>query len=316
MSTPAAVSSLPFTPIIARPLPHTVVPFANETVASYTDRLAAANQTKARLLRAPSRWLGCSLNELELLRILSDQPRTSLAWALPELRCHAPDIAPVPKRLGVTTRFACRRCVAQSGSTMPITVHVATHFENVCIKHNLWVGTGITTHRHQLDLTTVPQVVRAQIALNRLVRRHGEPFMTECYRHCDRLWTNLDKRGLVRSDAEELLDRLCEIDVPDVRYRLGSFDRRRQASRYPQVVKFTAMIASRTLRRIARGSSEDAEREVPDEFARRFPLDYSPRSITGPWIRDALATLAKRMDAYARLLKLSETGELPLSLLP
>ncbi|WP_431985432.1 hypothetical protein [Streptomyces qinglanensis] len=318
-AAPEPVTTLPFTPVIARPLPHTVTPFRNETVESYTQRLAAANQTKPRLLHTPSRWIQCPLNELELLEVLSGQPRTTLAWALPELRHHAPDIAPPPKatfrkapRFGVTTRFACRRCVWRSGGTRPVVVHVRSHFENVCTKHGLWIGGGVATAREQLDLRRVPEIVQAQITLNRLIRRHGEPFMTECYPHCDRVWRSLDMRGLVRSDAEALLDRLCERDPPDPRYRLGAADRRRQASRYPQVTRFTAMIASRALRSRARESHERAEREVPDEFARHFPLDYRPRSITGPWMRDTLASLAKRMDDYARLLTLSETGELPM----
>lgn len=124
----------------------------------------------------------------------------------------------------------------------------------------------------------------------------------------NRVWTSLDQRGLVRSDAEDLLNRLCESDVPDPRYRLGSADRRRRASRYPQIIQFTAMIASRTRRRLTRGSG-CAEREVTDEFARHFPLDYRPRSITGPWLRDTLTTLAHRMDSHARLLTLTETDD-------
>lgn len=323
MTPPKVATALPFAPVIARPLPHTVTPFPNETLNSYFNRLASANKTTTQSLRTPSRWLRCTLNDLELLEILSGQPRTSLVWALPELRQYAPGIAPPPQSKSHSTRFACRRCIWQAGGTEEVQVLVRTPYDQVCIRHRLWLSDGVGFIGEQVDLTPVPEVVRAQILLNRLEKRHGAPFTIECYKQCYKLWNQLDRRALVRHEADALLHRLCEVNDLEsplaggrAPIRFARFHPFRLAARHPQIAKFTALASSPSLHALARSSPEEAEQRITDAFEEVFPLDYRPRSITGPWMREALVSLITRMYARAKLLQLSEMSELPPSLLP
>ncbi|MEU8584619.1 hypothetical protein [Streptomyces abikoensis] len=296
------VTSLPFTPVIARPLPCSVTPFPNETLGSYTRRLAAANQTTSRTLFTPSRWLRCPLNELELLELLSGQPRTTLVWAIPELRRHAPGIAPAPRTPGVTTRFACRRCIWQSGGAGTVHVHARTHYDNVCVRHGIWHSDGVETLDQQIDLAPAPEVIRAQLTLDRLEQRRGEAFVAECYRQCERVWLALETRGLVRSEVDDLLRRLCEPNTPTGPDPLAPFHRFRRVARFPQLVRFVVWAVSPSLRRVARSAWEAADHVIPAEFERAFPLDHRPRSTTGPWMCDALINLLKRIDSHAQLI--------------
>ncbi|MFJ2263962.1 hypothetical protein ACIOKD_37695 [Streptomyces sp. NPDC087844] len=166
---PAPVTSLPFTPVLLRPLPHTVTPFANETLDSYRRRLAAANQTEFRTMRNPSRRLQCPLNELERLELISGQSRTTLLWALPELRRHAPDIVPPPEIFVVNHRAACDLCAWPSGSNgQTIQVYIRGFHDNVCIRHRRWLSYGHVNESQQLDLSQAPEIVQAQLLLDQL----------------------------------------------------------------------------------------------------------------------------------------------------
>ncbi|WP_436721257.1 hypothetical protein [Streptomyces sp. URMC 127] len=287
-------------------MPHTVTPFPNETLESYTHRLAAVNRIPERHLRTPSRWLRCPLNELDLLALLSGQPRTSLAWAIPELRRYAPGIAPPLKSLGVMTRFACRRCVWQAGGTGSVHVHVRSRYDLVCVRHGIWHSEGVAFVEQQIDLAPIPQVTRAQVLINRLEQRHGERFIAECYRVCERHWSELDRRGLVRNDATALLDRLHTTN-PREHKPFGPHHRFRLASRFPQLARFIALVVALSLKLTTNMSREEAGPRILAEFERLFTLDYRPRSITGPWMRTALVHLVVRMAHEAQVLRLSET---------
>ncbi|RDG35044.1 hypothetical protein [Streptomyces corynorhini] len=300
------VTTLPFTPVITRPLPGTVTPFPNETVDSYISRLASANRTTPHILRTPSHWLRCPLNDLELLELLSGQPRTSLVWALPELRCYEPGIALPPRTPDVITRFACRRCVWQAGGTGTVHVHAPTHYDLVCLRHGIWHSEGVKAIGQQIDLAPVPEVIRAQMLINRLERRHGQRFIAECYRVCERHWAELDRRGLVRNGAVALLKRLPLTDINDLR-PLGPHHRFRRVTRFPQLARFTALVASLALRHAANTLGEKAGPTILAEFERTFQLDYRPRSITRPWMETALIHVVVTMADVVRMLRLSET---------
>ncbi|MEU1784103.1 hypothetical protein ABZ545_32195 [Streptomyces abikoensis] len=300
------MTTLPFTPVLARPLPHTVTPFPNETLTSYFYRLARVNRSEPRIIRVPSRWLPCSLNDLELLEVLSGQPRVSLVWAIPELRRYAPHIARPPKNYGVLSRLACSHCTARSGSTIHIRVHVRGLYQNVCVRHRLWLTAGAGNHHQQINLRHAPEVVRAQIAINRLVRRHGEQFIADCYRECGRFWGEVDRRGIVRSEAVKTLSRLVNADHLGMPLRHEPISRFRQAARFPQLTRFTIFMASLVFRDPGTCSVEVTEKVIATEFERVFPFDYRPRSVTGPWLRSTLLDLLSRMEARARNLGFAE----------
>ncbi len=310
---PRLTASLPFTPVLVQPLPITVTPLPNETLDSYFSRVASVNGTTTTLLRSPYRWLHCRLNELELLEKLTLQSRTSLVWAIPELRKYDPQIAPPLRLRLVRTRFACRRCVWRAGGRKEAHVYLRTPYDNICLRHSIWLKDGVDYVSWQIDLAPTPEVVQAQLLINRLERKYGEPFLTECYEQCGRFFADLGRRALVRNEAEVLVRRLCEanrmalesprrgVSAPfDPRYRF------RRAGRYPQLAKLMALASSPILRGLTRSSPDEARERISAEFERLIPLDYEPRSTTGPWLRYALVNLVKRMDAHTHLLRVAE----------
>lgn len=293
---PTPVTSLPFVPTLLRPLPHPVTPFAHETLDSYRHRLAAANQTEFRTMRNPSRWLQCPLNELERLEILSGKPRTTLLWALPELRSHAPEIVPPPEVFLFNTRAACDLCGERSGNNgQSIQVYIRGLHDNVCIRHRRWLSCGRANAFEQIDLSHAPEIVRAQRLLDRLERRHGAFALGTTYRHCERFWREIDRRALVRGDRDSVLERIYRPDsktLPD-RFDLIRSQRFHRAANFPQTARFTKLIISLAQR-------PDTERRVAHltgttqiEFEQAFRLDHRPRGITLPWLRNGLVGLVE-----------------------
>ncbi|MBP0452098.1 TniQ family protein [Kitasatospora sp. RG8] len=312
---PRLTASLPFTPVLVQPLPITVTPFPNETLNSYFSRLASANRTTTTFLRSPSRWLRCRLNELELLEILTSQPRTSLVWAIPELRKYDPQIAPRLRVELANTRFACRCCVWRAGGRKEVHVYLRAPYDNVCLHHGIWLKDGVAVIDQQIDLTPVPEVVHAQRVVNRLEKKYGELLVADCYEWCHGFFGDLDRRALVRAEADELLNRLCEANHMDpprhaVPVHSDRHYRFRRASRYPQIAKLMTLAFSPALRGLTRSSPDQARERIPAEFERLIPLDYQPRSTTGPWLRDALVNLVKRIDTFAKLLRNAEAVDL------
>ncbi|WP_158717435.1 hypothetical protein [Streptomyces sp. NRRL F-6628] len=307
--SPAPVTSLPFTPILLRPLPHTVTPFANETLGSYRRRLAAANQTEFRIMRNPSRWLHCPLNELERLELISGQPRATLLWALPELRHYAPDIVPPPEIFIVNHRPACDLCAWRSGSNgQPIHVYIRGFHDNVCIRHRRWLSYGHVNDSKQINLSQAPEIVQAQLLLDQLERRHGASVFPDCYRLCERFWRGVDNRGLVRAGRDAVVQRIPQLNVnglPD-RFTVARSPRVRHAANYPQVARFTKLIISMALRPEPERRISHLTGETQTEFTQVFPLDRHPRGITIPWLRQALSEL---VDAVAKRLTSAEAIE-------
>ncbi|MEU9044494.1 MULTISPECIES: hypothetical protein [unclassified Kitasatospora] len=242
--------------------------------------------------------------------LLTGQPRNSLVWAVPELRKYDPQIAPPFRLRLVSTRFACRCCVWRAGGRKEAHVFLRTPYDNICLRHGIWLKDGVGFIDQQVDLAPVPEVVEAQLLVNRLERKYGELFTTECYEWCIRFFSDLDRRALVRNEADVLLNRLSEANrmepprhgVPahtDRHYRF------RKAARYPQIAKLMALASSPILRGLTQSSPDQARERISAEFDRLIPLDYEPRSTTGPWLRYALVNLVKRMEAHARLLRVA-----------
>lgn len=124
-----------------RSLPRTVAPVADETLASYLSRLAAANHVHPMDLRehlAPMRGRTKTvLVQVDALAAVTGLASMTLLYALPELRNrdHASDAAifkgrTLPRSPN-TVRLACRRCMAAKNAHGPVTVwmrHDQTRF--------------------------------------------------------------------------------------------------------------------------------------------------------------------------------------------
>ncbi|GGM03909.1 hypothetical protein GCM10010129_54320 [Streptomyces fumigatiscleroticus] len=312
---PAAVKSLPFTPILLRPLPHTVAPFPNEKLDSYRRRLAAANQLPDyRNIRIPSRWLLSPLDELERLELLSGQSRRTLLWAIPELRHYDPEIAPPLKYSTNLNRRACDRCGWQAGSAgQPIYVEVRGLHDNVCIRHRRWLTGGKTDPYEQIDVSATPEIVRAQILVNRLERRLGISFFAPRYRLCERVWSEIDRRGLIRTERDAIFQRIYRPDPNKLLDRFGPVQRFERAARFPQTARFTQFILTQSRQPKEERAVAHLTGVIHLDFERAFPMDRRPRSITIPWLRKLLVDLVEAVATDPLESRLRETNRLWLS---
>ena len=160
-----------------RPLPRTVTPVAGEYHLDYIARLAEANHlefaeltgalddTAAITLHSPRGW---TQHEQERLAAAASQPLARIArlyW--PDPRHYLRD----PEGFRQTLRPACRRCTARYGITEPVTCHLPPH-QTVCHRHRLWTGPAARSTAGQLDVSPLPEVLRAQRRHRHLAQLH------------------------------------------------------------------------------------------------------------------------------------------------
>lgn len=175
----------------ARALPTPVRPFADETVVSFIARLAAANHLHFNSLcrhlatvfapGSPGRHVlqrDAVLNPAALARLaaVSAIPVARLKQALPTLNDPVnPAFAkPLPNDvpalrwvplLGSGPFAACPSCTRRRGTTSSVLIRLRPG-EHLCTRHGIWLrGT-------QIDLTDLPETVRAQVAYRRLRHQH------------------------------------------------------------------------------------------------------------------------------------------------
>jgi hypothetical protein len=68
-------------------------------------------------------------------------------------------------------RPACRRCTARLGITGPVPCQLPPH-QTVCRRRQLWTGPSARTHAGQLDISQLPEVLRAQRRHIALLHHH------------------------------------------------------------------------------------------------------------------------------------------------
>jgi TniQ protein len=243
-----------------RPLPRGVSPVQDETTASYVHRLALANHID-------DRELYCHLNprlagsqglhrrretSLEALAAVSAISAIHLAHALPEIRSQFTDQDALHV-LGRTTvkgpnveRVACRRCIATKNITTGSVIVWARQDQNVCLRHKLWIGKGVRKPEDQVDIADLPEITRAQVRHNNLIRRHGRRRVRYFQHTAEEIidWSsNNPYSATARSTrmryffAQERADRLP-----------WSYD---YAAYYPEAVSVLSVLASPYWRRLA-----------------------------------------------------------------
>jgi hypothetical protein len=160
-------------------------------VVSYLARLAAANHlafgTLCRQLATvflaggPGRHVlqrDAVLNHAALARlaVLSGIPIVHLKRALPTLNTplDPPFLKPMPTEtpalrwvplLGSGPFAACPGCIRRRGITGPVLIRLHPD-EHLCSRHAVWLRTT------QIDLSAIPETVRAQTGYRRLRRQH------------------------------------------------------------------------------------------------------------------------------------------------
>lgn len=234
-----------------QPLPRRVTPVQDETVFSFLHRLAQANHIRGdellaylviRLRRpwAPTRAPDVSL---QALSVISGHTTHCLAHALPEIRPQLADqsslqvIGRTTVKGPNTTRPACRRCMAAKGITTTVTIW-ARRDQNVCLRHQLWIGHGADRSKDQVEVADLPEIGRAHTRHRNLIRRHG-----------------LGRVRYFYPDAEEIIRWSAEFPCDSGRWnRRHHFFTREKAERlpwaydyaacYPEVVALLSVLAS------------------------------------------------------------------------
>jgi len=150
-----------------RPLPRTVIPVPGEYHLDYVRRLAEANHlgfleltgalddTAAITVHGT---LGWTRHQQERLAASAGQPLARIArlwW--PDPRVYLRD----PEGFHRMLRPACRRCTARRGIAEPVACFLPPHL-TVCRRHRLWIGPSARTLGAQLDVSQLPEILRAQ----------------------------------------------------------------------------------------------------------------------------------------------------------
>ena len=149
-----------------RPLPRTVAPVPGEYHLDYVRRLADANHLDfAELTGALDDTAaitvyrtGWERHQQERLAAAASQPLARIArlyW--PDPRVYLRD----PEGFHKMLRPACRRCTARRGIIGPVACYLPPHL-TVCRRHRLWTGPSARSHACQLDVSQLPDILRAQ----------------------------------------------------------------------------------------------------------------------------------------------------------
>jgi len=198
-------------------------------------------------------------------------------WPLPVLARRIRGLVAEDLR-GKHTGTSCRRCMARRGVFERVVVCRPRHI-NICLQHQLWIG-EIDTPAEQLDVSAVPEVITAQRAHRRLVRRHGDKAADSAHHDAYRIvrrwterrtWTDHRDRRLKTGFAnryQRLLMSSTEVDVAN----------------YPEVIALTGILVSEHWRRKAvpdhdgqpNWTPNRAQQQLYAEVARRLKIHYQP----------------------------------------
>ncbi|MFL6073142.1 MAG: TniQ family protein [Mycobacteriales bacterium] len=251
----AAVGWLRWRP---RPLPRRVSPVQDETISSYLRRLAAANHIRADelvdfLLPRPRSPLAASRDlevSLPALATVSTINPVHLAHALPEIRPQLTDQSSL-RIAGRTTvkspnrtQPACRRCMAAKNITTTVAIW-ARPDQNVCLRHQLWIGRGADRPEDQADIADLPEIGNAQIRHRNLIRRHGLRRVRYFYLPAQEI---IDWSTNFPADTPRWQRRKYLFTRENARSLPWSYD---FAAYYPEVVALLSVLASPYWRRVA-----------------------------------------------------------------
>lgn len=147
-------------------LPRPVIAFRDETVLSFTTRLARANGLPPQSLRDYATGDG-RYTDPDRLGRLSGYPLEVLQNRLRGFNDDDRD----PTRQQRRSRPSCRHCSARRGAFEPVYCWVPDHI-TVCTRHRRWIGPSARHWDDQLPLDHHPDVIHAAAAHRRLTQRH------------------------------------------------------------------------------------------------------------------------------------------------
>ncbi|GAA1309214.1 hypothetical protein [Saccharothrix xinjiangensis] len=258
-------------------LPIAVRPAANEIAMSYLARLAALHAMPMRELwdqvSARRRAYGAGrMLDTTLFTEVVNQPRARLDRAVVELRRPRPDwwsLRHEPQR-------GCHRCDAAHPGGTPL--RLLGHHDYLCTRHRIWIGPPDQAEHPQPDLHGLPEVVTAQHAHRRLLRRLGPAATYDAvltgFFLCAHRWQHHDPTG--PGDAHHRWDRRARLLIPPGTETATFSPSRLFAATYPEAVALAGLLGPLHGRRLAAGGPDD-QRRFAAEIARRLGLtDYRP----------------------------------------
>lgn len=294
------------------PLPRLVVPLKDETVFSYLARVAAANHVPEHALwirinqRPPdtdedplvqSRWIA-ALCGIDQHRLLSAVPDLHAGASGP--RGPLPVTGrPLPNRARI--RAPCRFCAARRGA-WPTRVAGRdwvvepevwlTVEDNVCVRHQVWIGPDADTYDRQLDLRVLPEVLGAQTRHRRLVRRRGRREAFLAYTDAVDIWWELAWLHDYTTERDQRVHRCLgpDVDPEDLDFH----DPLRRVVIYPEAVALASLLASRYWRKKIVDRRPQARQGFHAEFTRRVTPHHHQHDLVERLVQEHLADPKRR----------------------
>lgn len=260
-------------------LPIRIRPAGDEIAVSYLNRLAALHQMPFTELwtQVSQPRNGTSTRRLdpELFAAVADQPRQRLARAIIELRDPEPDWL----TLRHEPQPGCWRCnAAHPGGPV---LQLLGHHHYVCLRHHVWIGPPDLTGFRQPHLTGLPEVVVAQRAHLRLLRRLGSAATFDAvltgFLICAHRWSaRQDPPG---GDARHRWARRAQRLIPPGT-ELETFSPSKLfAATYPEAVDIAEVIGSLHWRRLAAGDPQAQRRFSAEIGCRLGQPEYRPQVV-------------------------------------
>lgn len=258
-------------------LPITLRPAANEVAMSYLVRLATVHDMPVDELwqqvsgQRRGYGKGRSLKADQFANV-ANQPLERLARTIVEFRVPRPDwwtLRHEPQR-------GCWRCNARHPGS-PV-IQLLGHYHYACTRHSVWIGPPDQVDHPQPDLTLLPEIITAQHAHRRLLRKLGSAATFDAvltgFVFCANRWGLDDDLGT--HDARHHWNRRATLLIPP-----GTEDETFSVSRlfavtYPEAVDLAEVIGTLHWRRQAAGGP-DQQRQFSAEIGRRLGIvDYRP----------------------------------------
>lgn len=270
-------------------LPIAVAPAHHETAASYVARLANLHGipftelwhqvSRPRTATGTSRAIAA-----DLLAAVTGIPEARLASAVIEIRRPEPDWLAFRHE----PQYGCPRCTARHpGGRVR---QLFPHHRYVCPRHRIWIGPPDVIDQPYPALDVLPEVVAAQRAHLRLLRRLGPAATYDAvltgFLICGHRW---DQDAHHPEDARITWDERAADLIPHGTEDTTFSTSRLFAATYPEAVKIAALVGSLHWRRLA-ASDPVGQHRFATEIGRRLGQpDYRPKVIRDPvahWIDD------------------------------
>jgi len=269
-----------------RRLPINVAPARHETVVSYLARLANLHgMPYDHLEEGVTNRISYQHRYREVvaerMTHLTGRTLTHLGWALPELRDPAPDW----RIFRHEPQPACPACAARHPGG-PVFV-ILPHHRYVCLRHRYWIGPPDTALPSP-PLNDLPEIVTAQQAHHRLLRRYGWAITYDAiltgFMFCGWFWEKHDRQfdmSMIDTVFDEWIRRTAILIPP------GTANATFTASKlfavtYPEAVKIAGLVASPHWRAQANGTVAQ-KRNFAAELARHLQWSrYQPKTVYDP----------------------------------